>query len=176
MVMTGPRDWTVLKDNTLRKLAADGVSITDVAKQLKLTRAAVAGRARRLGVHFLGKSLPGGDRPLAKPRKPAEPRPKRVRSGREGPPRLKPDAAVLASIERKRQARVESDAALPINQPTATIESLAAFMCHWPIGNPDDPDFGFCGRYARTSRYCETHSEIARSKADPRETTRRALG
>lgn len=171
MVMTGPSDWTVLKDNTLRKLADDGLSIAQAATEMKMTRAAVSGRARRLKVHFHAQQPRGGWNASTEPRKPkSAPKPRQ-----KAPPRPKLPSAILASIERKRQARAESDAALPINQPTATIESLATFMCHWPIGNPDDPDFGFCGRYARASRYCEAHSEIARSKADPRVVTRRVL-
>ncbi len=171
MVMTGPSDWTVLKDNTLRKLAEDGLSIADASKLMGLTRAAVSGRARRLKVHFHARESRGGWNASTEPRKP-KPAPK---PRQKAPPRPKLPSAIISSIERKRQARAESDAALPINQPTATIFTLEARMCHWPIGNPDDPDFGFCGRFALTSRYCETHSEIARSKADPRVVTKRAL-
>ena len=82
---------------------------------------------------------------------------------------------ILKNIEAKRTARITAEVNRPTDAPLATIFDLGSFMCRWPIGHPGDDDFGFCGRYARTSRYCEAHSEIARSTADPREVTRRAL-
>jgi len=34
--------------------------------------------------------------------------------------------------------------------------------CRWPIGEPDQPGFGFCGcRKAEGSPYCEHHSAQA---------------
>lgn len=41
-------------------------------------------------------------------------------------------------------------------------------MCQWPIGNPRDPDFRFCGNAAAPDRpYCEDHCAVAyRRKSD----------
>ncbi len=48
---------------------------------------------------------------------------------------------------------------------------LTATTCHWPIGNPDEPDFGFCGAdHARHAvpPYCNYHALVARQPPRPR--------
>lgn len=43
----------------------------------------------------------------------------------------------------------------------ALIE-LDNHTCRWPLGDPKDPDFHFCGRKVKTGQtYCEEHSAIA---------------
>lgn len=44
--------WTKEMDNTLRSVAREGGSFSDVATKLHVTRSAVAGRAWRIGVKF----------------------------------------------------------------------------------------------------------------------------
>lgn len=40
----------------------------------------------------------------------------------------------------------------------AALESLADGGCHWPIGDPAEPDFSFCGAPAAKGRsYCCNH-------------------
>jgi GcrA cell cycle regulator len=35
-------------------------------------------------------------------------------------------------------------------------------LCQWPIGNPDEAEFHFCGQSAETGRpYCESHCTMA---------------
>ena len=42
------------------------------------------------------------------------------------------------------------------------LEELTYHNCHWPIGDPRDPEFGFCGKdVAPNSRYCQRHTWMA---------------
>ncbi|MGB0261247.1 MAG: GcrA family cell cycle regulator, partial [Henriciella sp.] len=43
----------------------------------------------------------------------------------------------------------------------ATILTLRDSMCKWPIGDPSDPTFAFCGRKATGGPYCAEHAKIA---------------
>jgi hypothetical protein len=44
-------------------------------------------------------------------------------------------------------------------RPTASLLSLADDGCRWPIGDPGEADFGFCGRArCASSSYCEGHA------------------
>jgi GcrA cell cycle regulator len=60
----------------------------------------------------------------------------------------------------------------------ATVLTLAAHMCKWPIGDPSLETFTFCGRRSGEGPYCHEHSEIAyqpaqsRKKAGPTELAR----
>jgi len=43
-----------------------------------------------------------------------------------------------------------------------SILDIKEDMCRWPIGDPKDPDFHFCGKKAMEGcPYCEKHANIA---------------
>ena len=65
-----------------------------------------------------------------------------------------------------------AEAALPQAQPAptryvdeapgmATVLTLGAHMCKWPIGDPSLDSFTFCGRRAGDGPYCHEHSQVA---------------
>jgi len=44
----------------------------------------------------------------------------------------------------------------------ATILSLTERMCKWPLGDPKDPDFHFCGKQSVSGLpYCAEHAAVA---------------
>jgi len=50
----------------------------------------------------------------------------------------------------------------PQSGPVVGLLELKEHSCRWPIGEPDQPGFGFCGcRKAEGSPYCEHHSAKA---------------
>ncbi len=50
----------------------------------------------------------------------------------------------------------------PIKRTVLPGTGLNERMCQWPIGNPRDADFHFCGAVATPDRpYCEDHCAIA---------------
>lgn len=49
----------------------------------------------------------------------------------------------------------------------AALEKLGNNVCRWPIGDPADPNFRFCGApVAGRSPYCCTHFELAFQRGD----------
>jgi GcrA cell cycle regulator len=44
---------------------------------------------------------------------------------------------------------------------TATVLTLGAHMCKWPIGDPSSREFSFCGRRASEGVYCVEHARVA---------------
>ena len=43
-----------------------------------------------------------------------------------------------------------------------TLEKIKGNMCRWPIGDPKDGDFHFCGNPSEPSHsYCPNHMDIA---------------
>ncbi len=45
-----------------------------------------------------------------------------------------------------------------------TMIKLESGMCRWPIGNPKDDDFHFCGEPSvPTESYCQAHMDQARA-------------
>ncbi|MEM8616288.1 MAG: GcrA family cell cycle regulator [Pseudomonadota bacterium] len=160
--------WTEDRVDVLKKLWAEGHSASQIAKQLGgVTRNAVIGKVHRLGLS--GRATPS--RPVKRPPKLARPK-----------PRLQPDGSVAAQKPPAAPAEKTADgvpdkavmlAALP-PQPladgeAATILTLRDSMCKWPIGDPADPNFAFCGRKATCGPYCAEHAKIAFQPAKKRE-------
>jgi len=137
--------WTDERVELLKKLWLDGLSASQIAKQLGgVTRNAVIGKVHRLGLS--GRAAPSQPaRPVFKA--PRAPRP------------------VSAPAPR----RIEAQSTAPVPQPvyypeepgSATVLTLGAHMCKWPIGDPATDGFTFCGRRVGDGPYCVEHARVA---------------
>jgi len=139
-------DWNDERIEALAKMWREGLSASQVARQLGgVSRSAVIGKVHRLGI--AGREAPTrpmGDRPANRIRATAG-------GARRVPAPRGPREPTLTT------AHVAFEVA-----PTATIYSLTAHACRWPIGEPDKDGFGFCGRL-RTGHpsYCAGHAPMA---------------
>jgi GcrA cell cycle regulator len=142
--------WTDERVEMLKKLWLDGLSASQIAKQLGgVTRNAVIGKVHRLGLS--GRAAPS---------QPARPVFKAPRAPRPVAP-----APAPRRIEAQQPALAQTPPA-PVyyaEEPgSATVLTLGAHMCKWPIGDPATDDFTFCGR--RTGQdgpYCAEHARVA---------------
>ena len=71
------------------------------------------------------------------------------------------------------QLKLSAGASLvPLDIPPAeraSILTLKEAMCHWPIGDPGEEEFHFCGRKTSGSLpYCEHHARLAYQAAPTR--------
>lgn len=140
--------WTDERVEMLKRLWLDGLSASQIAKQLGgVTRNAVIGKVHRLGLS--GRATPSKPaRPVFKPPRPARP------------------AAAAPSAPRRIAEPAAAAAATPVvymeEAPgSATVLTLAAHMCKWPIGDPSLETFTFCGRRASDGPYCGEHARVA---------------
>ena len=140
--------WTDDRVEVLKKLWLDGLSASQIAKQLGgVTRNAVIGKVHRLGLS--GRATPSQPA-RAVLRAPRPPRP----ATPSAPRRSEPSGGPLA--QRSEPVRV-----YVTEEPgTATVLTLAAHMCKWPIGDPSSDGFTFCGR-GTEGTYCSEHSRVA---------------
>jgi GcrA cell cycle regulator len=140
--------WTDERVEILKKLWLDGLSASQIAKQLGgVTRNAVIGKVHRLGLS--GRAAP------SHPSRPAfrAPRPARPVSA----PALRPRV-----LEPRHHAPVPRPAPFVELPGTATVLTLGRHMCKWPIGDPSSSDFTFCGRRAiDEGPYCVDHARVA---------------
>ena len=154
--------WTDERVEMLKKLWAEGLSASQVAKQLGgVTRNAVIGKVHRLGLS--GRSTPSrAPRPRTASMRPSEPR-LRMPSMATSPE----DADHSLKAERAAKERIEE----PVLDPSqrATVLTLTDHTCKWPIGDPGHPGFHFCGRKADAgSPYCMDHARLAYQPVQPR--------
>ena len=160
--------WTEERVEVLKKLWAEGHSASQIAKQLGgVTRNAVIGKVHRLGLS--GRATPS--RPVKRPPRLARPKPQ-IRQ--EGTP-----PAQERTFEAPRVRRSDQQVIASVLQPApvadgeaATILTLRDSMCKWPIGDPADPKFAFCGRKADCGPYCAEHAKVAFQPARKRDSKR----
>ena len=161
--------WTEDRVDVLKKLWAEGHSASQIAKQLgSVTRNAVIGKVHRLGLS--GRATPS--RPVKRPPRLARPKPQIMP---DGTARTVAPARTIATTQAASERAVEKAAmtALPPmplgDGEAATVLTLRDSMCKWPIGDPADPAFAFCGRKSECGPYCKDHAEIAFQPARKRE-------
>jgi GcrA cell cycle regulator len=128
--------WTDDRVALLKKLWGEGKTAAEIAKELGgVTRNAVIGKAHRL-------KLSNRVSPIQQNKKPATPK---------------------AAVEKK----IPVKAAAPViardeNREVISLMDLGARMCRWPIGDPREEEFGFCGCSSIAGLpYCPDHAKVA---------------
>jgi GcrA cell cycle regulator len=155
--------WTDERVELLKKLWADGLSASQIATKLgEVTRNAVIGKVHRLGL--AGRATTSRIR-SARPRSnialfPA--RSSQVQYRTFGNAALK----IAVQPQERKSATVIALRALPELEPAPegqiTLADLTEAMCHWPVGDPMEEGFHFCGRRKQFGiPYCEHHAAIA---------------
>lgn len=161
--------WTDERVEVLSKLWLEGRSASQIAAELGygVTRNAVIGKVHRLGL---------AGRP--KPALSVQPRMKQKLTPRTADDRIKVDPA-YSSVVTPLQIPVRtyvaplqpagSDVVIPFSE-RVTIMDLRESSCRWPMGDPMNAEFRFCG--ARTGLaggpYCAAHSRMAFQPAPER--------
>ena len=131
--------WTDEQVEQLKSLWAEGLSASQIARALGgVTRNAVIGKVHRLGL-----------------------------AGRAGPARAERPRSSISHKSVVRMAApepeiVEEDPIKLDDGNFATVLTINDRMCRWPIGDPSENEFHFCGRKPKSgSPYCEAHARKA---------------
>lgn len=158
--------WTDERVEMLKKLWQEGLSASQIAGRIgSVTRNAVIGKVHRLGLSGRATTsrmkshrprtrmaANGGKRPVTKPRF--------AQIGNPAVRALYLDAEVyVPPVE---------ELVIPLNE-RKSIQTLTETSCRWPIGDPQAPDFHFCGKTkVAVLPYCEFHARRAFQPAVPR--------
>jgi GcrA cell cycle regulator len=165
--------WTEERVERLTSLWLDGRSASQIAAELGdgVSRNAVIGKVHRLGLS--GRAVP-----------PAAPCPPRD-AAPEGAPTLTEHtlddvAAVLEAAPEPIKIdlpalRAAQGSALPVTHRVTLLE-LSGSMCRWPIGDPTNAEFRFCGcRALAPFPYCQDHARLAFQPVADRRRAERSL-
>jgi GcrA cell cycle regulator len=153
--------WTDERIALLKKMWKEGKSAAEIAKTLGkgVTRNAVIGKAHRMGLS--GRPSPI-KKPAPAPKKegaaPAAPRKETKEVKKAAAPAGKANPALAKETEELK--KIEKEIA-PLGGGVSLLE-LTERMCKWPIGDPREADFTFCGRGIRQGTpYCPDHASMA---------------
>jgi GcrA cell cycle regulator len=149
--------WTDERVEQLKKLWADGLSASQIAGELGgITRNAVIGKVHRLGLSGRAKAPSSSVPRQRKPRAPSMFRAPR--------PMMRGNTALAHAPAYDYDAEPEPELIeniIPIGQRCTLLE-LDQEKCHWPIGDPGQPDFFFCGGKTNAGTpYCGYHGRVA---------------
>lgn len=165
--------WTDERVELLRKLWLEGLSASQIASELSngITRNAVIGKVHRLGLSGRAKApSQAAPRPrAAKPIRTPSPAPR----AHNHAPMMRGNLA-FAMAPRMMEATPQPKAQLeevviPMSE-RVTIMELRESMCRWPMGDPQTPDFRYCGGDAPVGEgpYCKYHARVAYQPAQDR--------
>jgi GcrA cell cycle regulator len=162
--------WTDERVELLKKLWSDGLSASQIAGELGgITRNAVIGKVHRLGLSGRAKA-PSSSVP--RQRKP------RIASQMFRAPRTMRGNVALAMPAYDYQPDPEPqmiENIIPIGQRCSLVE-LTDEKCHWPIGDPGQADFFFCGGKTNAGTpYCGYHARIAYQPVNDRRRDKRPM-
>ena len=158
--------WTEDRVERLRALWAEGHSASVIAKELGgVTRNAVIGKVHRLRLE--------GRAPARRAPKRRQP-PNTVKR----PPRARNGGSIAIDLDKNPEpAPVPEPKVRPVPAPLPPVEGkikdimeLDRHTCRWPIGDPGDENFAYCGeRVSAGYPYCEHHArEAYQSPSDRR--------
>jgi len=167
--------WTDERVELLKKLWGEGLSASQIAGRIgAVTRNAVIGKVHRLGL---------SGRATTSRMKTHRPR-----------PRLASPANAKRLVAKPRFQQIGNPALRALYQPDAepyqqpleeldipmaerkSIQTLTECSCRWPIGDPQTPEFHFCGKgKVRGLPYCEFHARRAFQPPQPRRRDREPM-
>lgn len=136
--------WTEEKVQMLKQLIADCQSATQIGLRLGVTRNAVIGKVRRMGLRLLG-------------------RPNAPTSTKRARPRLiiyNTYAALKPEYEMsKKDSKPEE---LPTSKPCSILD-LTTDTCRWPLWDAHDTENKlYCGAPISGKTYCATHKAMTK--------------
>ncbi len=150
--------WNDERVELLKKLWAEGLSASQIAGRIgSVTRNAVIGKVHRLGL---------SGRATTTRMKSHRPRTRTVVAAKR--PAAKPRFANVGNTALRALYQEAEPYVAPVEElviPMAerrSIQTLEECSCRWPIGDPQEADFHFCGKTKVAGLpYCEFHARRA---------------
>ena len=141
--------WTTEVIQRLSILWAEGHSTAEIGRRMGFSKNAIVGKAHRL-------NLPARPSPIQKDK--AQPRPAK----RPPCPKLPSLRCLAETSTAPPTARFVPPAPKRPRQLCCPPPRIGTDRCCWPLGEPGEPGFRFCGDLAITNKpYCPEHARIA---------------
>ncbi len=162
--------WTDEMVEQLKKMWQEGLTTGEIGKRLNVSKNSIVGKVHRLGLS--GRPSPikkKEDEPQAPKnveKKAAQPQPAEPRAPKET---VKETTAPVRArhVEKETESKT---APLPTTKTekaqkniyNLSLTDLDNHTCRWPLGDPKDENFHFCGKKVRVGQtYCDEHAAVA---------------
>ena len=180
--------WTDQMVEDLREMWKQGLTTAEIGKKLGVSKNSIVGKVHRLGLSGRPSPIKKKDTSAETEGKSVAPKDKVTKSEKESAKNV--DASVkdkvkeAKSVQPSTEKNVEKvDAELkeikdaPKVEPevkecfksdleksakAVSLMELDNHTCRWPLGDPKDENFRFCGKKVRIGQtYCEEHAAVA---------------
>lgn len=161
--------WTEKMVEDLKVFWKQGLTTGEIGKRLGVSKNSIVGKVHRLQLDARPSPIKKKDE-IAEEKAPAKPKAenkncaKAKTAAKNAAPAAEekaPAAPVKAGEPAKTFAPKAAAPAKSYNG-NAKLTDLDNHTCRWPIGDPKDENFHFCGRKIRMGQtYCEEHAALA---------------
>lgn len=144
--------WTDEAVEELKRMWDRGMTTGQIAKALNVTKNSIIGKVHRL-------CLTARPSPIKKVPTKSEPK---TTSRAEKAPKAPKEEAKPVNIPAPQAAPVVEKPVVVEEETNIPLVKLDNHTCRWPLGDPRDDSFCFCGKRVKTGQtYCDEHAAIA---------------
>lgn len=153
--------WTTEMIDSLKQMWKRGLTTNEIAKELGVSKNSIVGKVHRLNLTARPSPIKKKEEEIASEN--VDVIEKETKSSKqiakESVKPAKPQKVVTTAPE----VKVHKNTCIKLSE-------LDSHTCRWPIGDPKDDNFCFCGRKVRAGQtYCDEHSAIAYVKPGKKE-------
>lgn len=144
--------WTSEMIDKLRQMWKQGLTTSEIAKKIGVSKNSIVGKVHRLNLTARPSPIKKKEdlaleQPAQKNVEKAAKHTKSVKKVKIEPVEISPTVVMPTPVEK--------EGCIPLTE-------LDNHTCRWPIGDPRDEGFCFCGKKVRSGQtYCEEHAAIA---------------
>ncbi len=161
--------WTEEMVEQLREMWKQGLTTGEIGKRLGVSKNSIVGKVHRLG-------LSGRPSPIKKKETAASDNAKKDPASQAKPSKSKNEKIAAAKKTEPESELIEDivieekieivPPSYPQRSDKTSLTDLDNHTCRWPIGDPKDENFHFCGKKVRIGQtYCDEHAAVAYVKA-----------
>ena len=161
--------WTDEMVEQLKKMWHEGLTTGEIGKRLNVSKNSIVGKVHRLGLS--GRPSPIKKKEDTEPQKaPGKQAEKKVSSSPAPAKAPTPEVKAPKKEEKEEINLPEEELRASLTKEEKvfkpghifSLTDLDNHTCRWPIGDPKDENFHFCGKKVRIGQtYCDEHSATA---------------
>ena len=153
--------WTDEAVEELKRMWDKGMTTGQIAKALNVTKNSIIGKVHRLCLT----ARPSPIKKASSPKNDSKNVKTTVKTATDNSEKAQkqtdkaPEESIIVKNDDKSLLCKENYTVEETNIPLVKLDN---HTCRWPVGDPRDDDFCFCGKRVKTGQtYCEEHAAIA---------------
>lgn len=168
--------WTDEMVEQLRAMWKEGLTTGEIGKRLGVSKNSIVGKVHRLGLSGRPSPIKKKDDSETSAENTSKAAPKAVKESKEKAAKENSEpktektekpAAKENAPQPKAEVKAEAPSVPHRHNGKTGLTDLDNHTCRWPLGDPKDESFHFCGKKVRIGQtYCDEHANVAYVKTN----------